>query len=67
MPGLLGGGAVGAVLHFMQCYQEKLAQIDTRSLEVKEQRDKLTKELKVLQVKVNQLNPNKNKDTEEIQ
>ena len=64
---LLEGEAVGAVLQFMQRYRDKLAQIDSRKLEVKGQQSKLSEEVKVLQVKADNLNPDKKKATQEIQ
>ena len=67
MPGIVAGGTVGAVLRFMERYQEKLAHIDARNREVKNRHDKLTEEVKVLQAKVGRLDPNREKETEEIQ
>ena len=66
LPELLEGEAVGAVLHFMHRYHDKLAQIDSRKLEVKGQRTKLSEEVKVLQAKVDNLNPDKKKATQEV-
>ena len=51
----------------MQRYHDKLAQIDSRKLEVKGQRTKLSEEVKVLQAKVDNLNPDKKKATQEVQ
>ena len=67
LPHLLEGGALGAVLEFMQRYQEKLGQLDSRKLEVEGQRSKLTEEVKVMRAKADKLNPaKKDKDTESV-
>ena len=66
LPELLEGESVGAVLHFMQRYHDKLTQIDSRKLEVKGQRSKLSEEVEVLQARVDGLNPNKKKATQEV-
>lgn len=68
LPGLLEGGTLGAVLEFMERYQTKLAQIDSRKLEVEGQQNKLSEEVKVMQAKVNAINPEKKgKKTEDVQ
>ena len=67
LPQLLEGEALGAVLEFMQRYQEKLGQLDSRKLEVEGQRNKLTEEVKVMCAKADKLNPaKKDKDTESV-
>lgn len=67
LPGLLEGGTLGAVLEFMERYQTKLAQIDSRKLEVEGQQSKLSEEVKVIQAKADAINPEKEKKTEDVQ
>ena len=51
----------------MERYQTKLAQIDSRELEVKGQQSKLSEEVKVMQAKADAVNPEKGKKTEDVQ
>ena len=51
----------------MQRYHDKVAQIDARKLEVKGQQKKLSEEVKVMQARVDNLNPNKKKATQDVQ
>ena len=51
----------------MERYQTKLAQIDSRKLEVEGQQSKLSEEVKVMEAKADAINPEKGKETEDVQ
>ena len=65
---LLEGSAVVALVEFMERYEEKLAALDRRILEVGTHQQKLKEEVKVLQANAERVNPQtRARETEIIQ